>query len=58
MLKKAFGETESLFTMGSEVWAELHDSPEVLCKRESIPTSQKFLHSAEEAYVLQANKSH
>lgn len=58
MLNKAFGETESLITMVCEVWAELHDSPEVLCKRESLLMSQKFLHPVEEAYILQANKSH
>ena len=58
MLNKAFGETQSLIAMACEVWAELHDSPEFLCKRESILASQKFLHPVEEAYILQANKSH
>lgn len=58
MLHKAFGETENLIAMACEVWAELHDSPEVLCKRESILMCQKFLHPGEESYILQANKSH
>lgn len=58
MLNKAFGEIERLITMACEVWAELHNSPEVSCKVKSILMSQKFLHPIEEAYILQGNKSH